>query len=227
MKKVLLLSTLLSLLIPSVAFATEPTNMITQETNVTSNIEAEVKDVGETDFQETTSIKVGYGYVTLQALPEPIIHQTLYIDFFNIHTYEEYSFDLYEKNDYKTCVELPAGTYLISSGGVPNDFKYEFPPELKQFVVEPNVSSYVSFTVGDPEKIATTDITKPPKEVDIKVSYSEGETHTVGEDDIEFSEENITTKKSKKSNIVWDMIKTFFFPTVIIIALVIYIKRKK
>lgn len=220
MKKVLLLSTLLSLLIPSVAFATESTDIAT-------NNEELVREEGETNFQETTSIKVGYGYVTIQALPEPIIHQTLFIEFFNIHTYEEYAFDLYEKNDYKTCIELPAGIYLISNGGVPNDFKYEFPPELKQFVVEPNVSSYVSFTVGDPEKIATTDITKPPKEVEIKVSYNERETHTVGEDVSENYQENIKTKTNKKSSIIWEMIKTFFIPTVIIIALVIYIKRKK
>lgn len=210
MKKFLLLSILLSLLVPSIAYATE---------TITN---------GETDFKESTTIKVGYGYVTFQALPEPGIHQTLYLDVLNIHTYETFAMKLYEKNEYKTCLELPAGVYIMTNGGVPNDFTYAYPPELKEFEVEANTSSYVSFTVGDPEKIATTDITKPPKEVEIKVSYNEGETHYVGEPETNINSGLDVSQKEKENKYsIWNMIKSLFLPTAIIIALVVYLKRKK
>ena len=107
----------------------------------------EIQD-GQVNEAGTAVVKKGNGYLTVVAHVNADITDTVYIQFFNKDTYQEYAYYLYAINDYKTNIELKAGNYMISGGGVIEDTKGLYPIEEKEFVIQPANATYLEVGIG-------------------------------------------------------------------------------
>lgn len=91
------------------------------------------------------------GFVTFTAQVEDTIKETCFVAVTGIDIDRYYEFDLNEINGYSTTVQMPAGTYIISDGGISNDFtsKYPLSADNKEFEVKEGTSIIVPFNIGD------------------------------------------------------------------------------
>lgn len=196
---------------------TDPVNSETKE------IEKDIKE-GEYNTTGKATIKSGNGYVTFVGHVNPEIQENIYISFFNMKTYDEYAYYVYQINDYKTSVELPAGDYFLGEGGVPTDVMCNYPIENVQFTVVPNQAIVVDFGVG----MAKNQIGVYGGESDIVTISLEGEENTQNEE-VE-AIQSISANEiepEKKENKIWGIVKnTLFMVVFIVLGMLIYRKIK-
>lgn len=105
--------------------------------------DAELNNTGKAEVHE------GNGYLLMEIHPHPSINgQPIYISFFDDTSYEEYNYILYPRDKYCMTCELPAGFYIVESGGSIYDTKGLFQPERKQFQIQAGTSAYIEIGVG-------------------------------------------------------------------------------
>ena len=189
----------------------------------TKEIGVEIKE-GEHNTTGKATIKSGNGYVTFVGHVNPEIQEDIYISFFNMRTYDEYAYYVYQINDYKTSVEIPAGDYFLGEGGIPTDVMCNYPIENVQFTVEPNQATIVDFGVG----MAKNQIGVYGGETDMITISIEGEENTPNEDvgPIQSISAN-EIEPEKKENKLWGIVKNTLFMVIFIgMGMLIYKKLK-
>lgn len=91
------------------------------------------------------SIKTGS--ITFKVEVDSNIHQGVFIEITNTQDYAIYQYPVFESNKYCTSVNVPVGTYIISDGGLQNDYKSEYKISKKTFEVKENVADVVTVKI--------------------------------------------------------------------------------
>lgn len=166
-----------------------------------------LNEITKYDEKGNPIVNYGYGYVSFIGTVQSKIHETCFIEVTNTSSKKTYLFELYEPNSYSTSKQLPEGTYIITDGGIPDDYTDEYPIKGDSFKVISGGATVVNFTIGnidgdELENGITVEINKE----------KEPKTETIAEE------------KAKKSSIVTIIV---WIVTVTIIALCIFIVYKK
>lgn len=124
---------------------------VSDEATARERQQQELENLTKITYDEDGNVVVpyGYGYVTLAATTEHGIHQTCFVEVTNVNSSKRYSFPLFEQNSYNTNVQLPEGSYLITDGGIPDDYTSAYPIENKSFQVSAGEAVIVAFTIGN------------------------------------------------------------------------------
>ena len=157
----------------------------------------EIQD-GEINTTGEATIQKGNGYISMRAYCAASINETIYVKFMDLSSYKYYAYYLYPLNDFKTCMEVPAGNYIIVDGGPLYDTTNLYPVEEKSFQVQPNGATYVEFGVGmEPNRAGVYE--EETEEIKINLESVEVDEET-GEETL-VTEENVT-KIGKTEEIV-------------------------
>ena len=182
----------------------------------------EIKD-GEVNNTGTAIVSEGNGYLTIEAKVNAEISDTVYVQFFNIKTYEEYAYYLYAVNDYKTSVELPAGSYIVSDGGLPYDTKGLYRIEEKQFVIKPSEPTFLEIGIGmEANQLGVYDTEETEIVTEI---YTQEEMKEIAP--IEPVAESQVESDMPKVKIKWKNIATTALSLLVLFGIMIYIIKKK
>lgn len=176
-----------------------------------------------TTEQETSNLRT-YN-VSFKAYVDNEIKDYVDITVINLNTKTNYSFRLFELNEYFKVVVLPAGEYKLISGNAAGDMTNKYPVENVYFIVGTSLNIFVPFNVGSPDVPYSHD----PSDFQ-EIGYTIPQYDQMSESDIEsVSAESSTAQRiseeteNKKSGIFSKIFPVFF----LIIVLVIYVFRKK
>lgn len=104
-------------------------------------------------------VNANEGYITFKANVDEEIHETCFVQFMNMHNYKEYAYYLYEVNEYTSSMALPYGDYVITGGGIPDDYKNEYPIKSIEFTVKKGVASLVEINIGKNDNMSKEKLT--------------------------------------------------------------------
>lgn len=181
-------------------------------------------------YGDSVEITNGSSLVTFIAAVDPeITADTVFVECMNLDTYRTYGFNIHRINNFVVHAEVPAGKYVITAGGVKNDYTSQYPIETKRFELIPNQNTVIDFQIGenganpylDNNKV-TVSLNDGEDEETISTevaSTEEFETETTTEDD-----NSLHMSAKKDGSVLWAFVK--MAGTILLVAVGVYYWKK-
>lgn len=181
-------------------------------------------------YGDSVEITNGSSLVTFIAAVDPeITADTVFVECMNLDTYRTYGFNIHRINNFVVHAEVPAGKYVITAGGVKNDYTSQYPIETKRFELIPNQNTVIDFQIGEnganpylKNNKVTVSLNDGEDEEIISTetaSTEESETETTTEDD-----NSLHMSAKKDGSVLWALAK--MVGTILLVAVGVYYWKK-